>query len=355
MFQLAAAVDTPQRAVSQAWRTFVTCFEAQVAVALSMDDDEAAKHAGRAQGPRLRAKPAIAKAQPSLYAMPAQQRALLNWPSTLGEVIGAIDHGSPQEEAKARRPFACARARLAKAGLPPAMCAWARRRASKATQDEVRAYYVVASLAAKAAEDAARAEGCERWSSWARKAVEGGAGVAHRFTKIPLKPERSPLDQEGSPLGEVRTFDKEAGEWRKVWTHAMDCAPPPVDVPQGEPLERPLPAAVRAAAKRFRRTTGLGVDDAHPRLRAMLSDELLELFIDIAMPIERTGVLPTDIELNIMRLIPKASGGRRPIALLSSFVRVWAKVRRAAVGSQPASGLLFFPMRGHAVRPGAVR
>ena len=102
MFQLAAEVDTPQRAVSEAWRTFVTFFEAQVAVAQSVDDGEAAKHAGRAQGLRPRAKPAIAKAQPSLYAMPAAQRALMSWPSFLGEVIGAIDHATPKEERKAR-------------------------------------------------------------------------------------------------------------------------------------------------------------------------------------------------------------------------------------------------------------
>ena len=85
---------------------------------------------------------------------------------------------------------------------------------------------------------------------------------------------------------------------------------------------------VRDAAKRIKEKTAFGVDDLHPRLWASFSDELLELMIEVCTAIERHGTVPRQARRNLVCLIPKAAGGVRPIALLASFLRVWARVRR---------------------------
>jgi hypothetical protein len=52
----------------------------------------------------------------------------------------------------------------------------------------------------------------------------------------------------------------------------------PLTWPEIDPGSLPPTAAamVRSAARRFKRTTGLGPDNFHPRWLAMLSDEALE-------------------------------------------------------------------------------
>ena len=49
------------------------------------------------------------------------------------------------------------------------------------------------------------------------------------------------------------------------------------------------------------------------------------------MVIEACGLWPSMVELILVVQIPKADGGRRPIGLLPTLVRVWEKIRKPIV------------------------
>ena len=46
---------------------------------------------------------------------------------------------------------------------------------------------------------------------------------------------------------------------------------------------------------------------------------------------ERSGVWPEQLEETMIHLIPKDAGGKRPIGLIASLPRIWARVRRPYV------------------------
>ena len=50
--------------------------------------------------------------------------------------------------------------------------------------------------------------------------------------------------------------------------------------------------------------------------------------IKVATEIERHCCWPEQVGTALIHLIPKETGGRRPIALIASFVRIWVKCRK---------------------------
>lgn len=253
--------------------------------------------------------------------MPKAVLARLEWTGLLEEVIAAEKGSSRCEARKARLRVARTRARLVRDGLPAKELDWAKRRALTTTVAQIVEELKAADEKAKVAFEERRNAAHALWCEWAKRAAEKGVAT--------IAPAAS--DAAGAPLSDVGQLGKEAAVWDKIWRHASECAPPPEEVPRGTPLPRPDVAAIRAAGKSFAMMTGTGIDDAHPRVWALLKAELIELFIDMGMLIEDTGILPEKVRLIVMRLMPKAAGGVRPIALMASFVRVWAKGRRPDV------------------------
>ena len=49
------------------------------------------------------------------------------------------------------------------------------------------------------------------------------------------------------------------------------------------------------------------------------------------MSIEQLGLWPSQISAILIALIPKSSGGTRPIGLLAALVRLWERVRKPIV------------------------
>ena len=62
-----------------------------------------------------------------------------------------------------------------------------------------------------------------------------------------------------------------------------------------------------------------------------LSDELLQALSTFLAIVEDLGVWPSQISTLIICFIPKASGGRRPIGLLATPVKVWEQARKQQV------------------------
>ncbi len=85
------------------------------------------------------------------------------------------------------------------------------------------------------------------------------------------------------------------------------------------------------AAGGFAHFTGVGEDHIPPHLFAWLSDDVIQRIEALFAEAELVGKLPQFLGTLLAHLIPKATGGKRPIALLASLLRLWERVRVAAV------------------------
>ena len=85
--------------------------------------------------------------------------------------------------------------------------------------------------------------------------------------------------------------------------------------------------ALRTAARSFPTGTGLGCDNIAPRACERLSDEASAALAMIFSLAEETGRWPKAIDLTLIVLLPKLDGGRRPIRLFPTPIRLWMKAR----------------------------
>ena len=92
-------------------------------------------------------------------------------------------------------------------------------------------------------------------------------------------------------------------------------------------LPRLTAGDLRAAARKFKRRTGLGCDSIHPCALGWLSDVLSGALADFFMCLESKGAWPAAIRTILLAQIPKTGGGQRTIGLLPVFVRLWEKAR----------------------------
>jgi hypothetical protein len=211
-------------------------------------------------------------------------------------------------------------------------------------------------------------QGCEAWQEFAGQSCDGSAGLGHRLTK-PLRvweheePDRAlqeceaPLEfldnelKAGGPSGrgpDARA-EYELRQWEPLWEAigpddvAAELAWPETDASVLPPI---TVSELRAAARCFKRTTGLGPDNFHPRWIAMLSDEVLLGLAALLAACEAEGRWPRVMgELHAV-FIPKDDGGVRPILLYATTYRVWAKCgchlslhgRRALQSTGPSGG-----------------
>jgi hypothetical protein len=128
--------------------------------------------------------------------------------------------------------------------------------------------------------------------------------------------------------------DQDLNDWSKIWRRLEGIAKAPwrdADRSQVQLLPRPSPGELRRASASFHPHTGVGGDHFLPIWFSWLSDALLECFADAFMDIEAVGRWPSRLLLALMHLIPKEAGGRRPIGLLASFIRLWERVRAPVV------------------------
>ena len=84
---------------------------------------------------------------------------------------------------------------------------------------------------------------------------------------------------------------------------------------------------VLIASKCFKSRTGLGGDDFHPRWFFLLPEYMRGQVAEFLNELEVIGCWPAQLQTTLIKLIPKAKGGKRPIGLLTALVRLWERLR----------------------------
>ena len=175
----------------------------------------------------------------------------------------------------------------------------------------------------------------ESWRSFANKQVLTGAAIAHRL----IKREHFPCcDTATSGSGKARTaspqaiVDKDLLVWREVWCRLGNQPSAPWRETEVLVTMPPISAAdVLRAAKTFPKGTSIGCDDIPLGALADLSEPLRDAVASLLNYLERRGSWPSELSTSLIHLIPKPSGGRRPIGVLPTLVRVWERIRKCEV------------------------
>ena len=132
-------------------------------------------------------------------------------------------------------------------------------------------------------------------------------------------------EQNPTLLTQQAAVESVAEEYATLWQE---------DVPQFQPPDGPLPSSsritiqdIKEAALSFPADTGLGPDAFSPRAVAFLPHCRLQQLADLLMRCEETGTWPKLWQLVMIVLLPKPCGGKRPIGLFPTMIRIWMRVR----------------------------
>jgi len=123
-------------------------------------------------------------------------------------------------------------------------------------------------------------------------------------------------------------------------------------------LRAPTTEEIRLVCSTFSRFTAIGTDNLHPRHIGNLSDDALQVLIVIMMTAINVGKLPSAIETILVVLLPKDSGGTRPIGIFTTIVRVfmrWARRAFTDVWEQSVPRPFWFGIKGATVQRGVWR
>ena len=133
-----------------------------------------------------------------------------------------------------------------------------------------------------------------------------------------------------APASPQQHVDQQADEWAAQWAVGGDLpAPcsPPLAAPPPAPTVRELITAIRS----FPAGTAFGSDQYHPRLLLRLDSRLLSALLKVLVLCEIIGAWPTVITDVLIALLPKSSGGLRPIGIFPTLIRVWFRLRAPVI------------------------
>ena len=171
------------------------------------------------------------------------------------------------------------------------------------------------------------------WKTWVAKSLPDGASAAHRWTNAPNAPQLSvvapgTVDAEG-------TLEYHASSWETIWASKDSDQVREAQVAIQQLRERALhdpghgrlidtivPSRLRSIAKRFKKRTGIGVDDEAFTELAGASDEALESLCALLRECVDGLAVPIQTLLTLMSLLAKKAGGSRAIALVSTILRL---------------------------------
>lgn len=161
--------------------------------------------------------------------------------------------------------------------------------------------------------------------------MSGSAGPAFRFIKSTQQVwwvGKDGASQDTAAPHEL--LEGERAKWAGIWREVPAGPRPRVRCPQARRLARLRGEEIEAAASSFKvRTCAMG--GLHPRQLLAASSAARGALGHLLQLIEVWGAWPKAASELAIRLIPKASGGHRPIALYGSVYRVWGRARRRIV------------------------
>ena len=151
------------------------------------------------------------------------------------------------------------------------------------------------------------------------ESLDAGAGALHKWTKEPVPwipaPAASAEDTHvNAPMYELAA---ERSKWEKVWD-AEDKAGELVRL-GGQDLPRLTADQLRQASKEFSDSTASGMEGLHPLHFSMLCDDGLDCLGALLEAVEEGGVLPPQLRAVLVALIPKLTGGVKPIGIFPSL------------------------------------
>ena len=181
----------------------------------------------------------------------------------------------------------------------------------------------------------------KRWKEWVKDKAKAGAPAIHRLVKRsveqPLLLQGPAAVLDASPQA---VLEADQLQWKEVWTRLEGKYPTPWttwQMQQCDQLEAIKRDDLRKAARTFSLYTGTGEDVLQPRAFQHLSDEVLDCYAGVLNEAEASGQWPSLVTTNLVHLIPKPSGGRRPIGVMATLVRLYERVRRSLIIQWQAS------------------
>ena len=135
------------------------------------------------------------------------------------------------------------------------------------------------------------------------------------------------LRSEWVPLNAQQAVNQEAEAWANVWQQGVQGNMPRWPLQLGDRLPDLAVDTFREACYTFSNGVGLGWDKLHPRAIARCSDVVINALLQLFALAEASGKWQETIGIILVVLIPKSDGGRRPIGLFPTLIRVWMRAR----------------------------
>ena len=176
------------------------------------------------------------------------------------------------------------------------------------------------------------------WEKWTRQQAKNGGEGGMLFSLVKRAkedPEIAPKCMSSPSLRAEDVVAEDFKQWDALWQKLRDVAQAPWREEGARAEEREEPRAkldclvLRRAARTFKPKTATGIDTISPSLFAWLSDTLLQCIAEYLEWLEDEGIWPAQLKEALVHLIPKSSGGRRPIGILPALVRLWERARRS--------------------------
>ena len=195
-------------------------------------------------------------------------------------------------------------------------------------------------------------EGLAAWRKWLKEDADMGNGHAHAYSRMPQEwiPKEAKGD-DGILTGDpTQLMAEDRTKFATLWNSADEAKEREPRYGKWDPSDdlRKLDGDdILEGAKSFSHGTSSTYDGLHPRHFAMLSGQGRETTARLLEFFEHTGEWPDGINEVVISLIPKATGGTRPIGLFSGLYRLWTRVRKAeATEWERVNGRSYFAARG---------
>ncbi len=188
---------------------------------------------------------------------------------------------------------------------------------------------------ATSAKRVAAAQARSAWLRWVRSQLAVGAGALHRLAK--RAEDDAPPSAEPALRGFAspqHTVEADRTKWAAIWEkHAAKATAPwrSHELTNEHVLPMPTDAEMLDGVMNLKVNTAIGVDALATRWLRWLSLDLIRAIAVFFHALERLGFWPHQLAAVVIVLIPKKSGGRRPIGIEATMVRWWEKLRRPVI------------------------
>jgi hypothetical protein len=161
-----------------------------------------------------------------------------------------------------------------------------------------------------------KADAAVRWREWAKLASVGGAGGAHRWTKLqaPWRPHSVKAPGAGWSASPADILADEARRKAAVW-ECTELGEGGHLIIRQEALPEPAPKEILAAARTFSAGTARACDAVHMRHFSMLPKEGLQAWGRFFVLVERIAIWPRAMWCVQMPLLEQPKGDYRGIGI----------------------------------------